>query len=367
MLKLFDETGQWSTCTFYDNKRPIDIAAEYGHIEIVGKYLPKDENPKGINALIRAAIRHRTDKVLSYVQDTHHDGDIHSYHQALHYACRHFHGHQSIKRITFEPEISKYNENGYTPLMLAIKHRQVNAVIELLNNKHCPKKVIKMTTNDGTKRIVLHICAEVHEDKITDVLLKQYFTWYEGDTELLVTSDVMKNTPLHTCAQKGNLYMCKKLIEYYKLKQSSNEPPYPPEKKEQTMWTMTNHKKWTALHEAIYNGYADIVVTMQTNMNPADFESMSEIVDEELRTTLHLAAAQGQLILEFLLKKPTRKEILYERNRISIWCHTLYYLKHTVLSVKEANFFIHRRVLNTSFIKVFFALSEMTQLSGKSE
>ena len=128
MLKLLGNTGDWSEWKTYDNKRPIDIAAEYGHIEIALTYLSKNNNTKGINALIRAAIRHRTGNVLTVVQNAYRDEDDSRYYNALHYACRQFYGHQSIESVISKCDMSIFDENGYNPLMLAIKHHQVNSV-----------------------------------------------------------------------------------------------------------------------------------------------------------------------------------------------------------------------------------------------
>ncbi|CAF4026628.1 unnamed protein product, partial [Rotaria sordida] len=197
MLELFENFPQWSEVTTYDNKRPIDIAAEYGHVDIVKKYLHKNENPNSIHTLIRGAIRRRTGSVLDYVRKNYGDEDNSAYRRALHYACRQFYGHQSIKPIISEWEMTTYDINGYTPLMVAIKHRRIDA---------------------------------------------------------------------------------------RKTQQSKNES---------TMWTMTNHNKWTALHEAIQNGHPEIVETMHANMELVDFEKMADMADEELRTPLHMAAAKG--------------------------------------------------------------------------
>ncbi|CAF4891053.1 unnamed protein product [Rotaria sp. Silwood1] len=197
MLELFENFPQWSEATTYDNKRPIDIAAEYGHVGIVKKYLRKNEDSNSIYTLIRGAIRHRTGSVSNYLRKNYGDEDNSAYRRALHYACRQFYGHQSIIPIISEWEMATYDINGYTPLMVAIKHRRIDA----------------RTTQ-----------------------------------------------------------------------QSKNES---------TMWTMTNHNKWTALHEAIQNGYPEIVETMYANMELVDFEKMADMVDEELRTPLHMAAAKG--------------------------------------------------------------------------
>jgi ankyrin repeat protein len=297
MLKLFGDSTQWSELKTYDNKRPIDIAAEYGNIEIVSRYLSEHENSKGIRTLIRAAIRHRSGTALSYVQSTYHDEDNPGHYQALHYACRQFYGHQSIKHIISMDEMKAYDRNGYTPLMLAIKHRHVKCLKQLLESDYCTKQVIKISTKSDTKRNVLHICAEVNEKSITDLLLKKCSKLYENSksNELFITTDLMKNTPFHTCAQNGNVDMCEQMIKSYR--ESNNNRPTE-RWRGPTMWTMTNHNKWTALHGAVQNGYVDIVETMNTQMDAADFEEMANIIDEELRSPLHMAAAKGEFMLE---------------------------------------------------------------------
>lgn len=288
MLELFKDFSKWSDCKTYDNKRPIDIAVEYGTIDIVEKCLSENENPKGVNALIRAAIRHRTGIALShpYVPNAYDD-------QALHYACRQFYGHKSIDSILTEKRIKAHDTNGYTPLMVAIKHRQLKAVEALLKSKHFKNNVLEQLTEYDTKRTVLHICAEVNENDITNCLLSACFKFYPNN-ELFIKTDSMRNTPLHTCAQRGNSYMCEKLLE--RFEKSKNTQRTTQKSGELTMWTMTNHNERTALHEAIQNGHSDVVKTMHKWIDSTDFEKMTDICDEELRTTLHMAAAQGQFI-----------------------------------------------------------------------
>jgi ankyrin repeat protein len=296
MLNLFGDIMQWSEWKNYDNQRPIDVAAEYGHRDILEKYLVHHPSPKGINKIVRAAVRHHNDEVSLYLRRKN-LANKSDYSNVLHYACRQFHGHQSINHIIVSSEMSTYDTNGFTPLMLTIKHRRLESARKLLENDSCTKEVLEMISNDGSERTVLHICAEVNRDDITDVLLEKFNRLFKNDNKPWIMCDVMGNTLLHICAQKGNRCMCEKMILYYKHNSSNSKNQ---SSKELPLWAMKNYNKWTAFHEAIKNGHSTIVDTMHQHMDATTFWEMAAIVDEELRTSLHMAAEKGQLIFEFL-------------------------------------------------------------------
>ena len=139
------------------------------------------------------------------------------------------------------------------------------------------------------------------------------------------------------------------------------------ELKKTTMWAMVNHNKRTALHEAIQNKHSDIVETMHKFMKSDDFEGMAKIIDEELRTPLHLAAEKGQFLLEFSWKKSTTNNTRYKRieHRFDAIKSIIY--KNTVLSGKIIHVFIHTRVRNPSFTAVFFNTPEAMKSTAEAE
>jgi ankyrin repeat protein len=296
MLSLFGDIMLWSEWKTYDNKRPIEVAVEYGHRDIVKKYFSHHHSPKGIKEIVHAAVQHHRVEVLHYLQSKS-LGNEADYEHFLHHACRELYGHQLIDGIVFEKEMLICDKNGFTPLMLTVKHRRVKAVRKLLSNNFCNKEVFEKRTDDGSERTVLHICAEVNENDITDVLLEKFHKLYKNDNKPWIMYDVMGNTPLHICAQKNNVHMCDKIMQCYKpnSNDSRNESS-----EGWTLWTMKNHDKWTALHEAIQHGHFDIVEKMCKLMNHKAFREVAAIVDEDLRTSLHMAAEKGQLMFEFL-------------------------------------------------------------------
>ncbi|CAF3840807.1 unnamed protein product [Rotaria sp. Silwood1] len=185
--------------------------------------------------------------------------------------------------------MTAHDKNGFTPLMVAVKHRRLKSVQKLLASEFCTKEVLEMVSQDDSERTVLHICAEVNQNEIIKVLFEKIAELY-NDNQPWAMCDVMGNTPLHICAQKGNSDMCEKIIEYYKRNSSDSTNQ---SSRRSTILTMKNYNKWTAFHEAVQNGYFGIVDSMRKNLDDAVFKDMAAIVDEELRTSLHMAAEKG--------------------------------------------------------------------------
>ncbi|CAF3438135.1 unnamed protein product, partial [Rotaria sp. Silwood2] len=102
-------------------------------------------------------------------------------------------------------------KTGTSPLMVAVQHRQIECVKQLLSHEACTKEAIRLV-NPFTLRSVFHICAEVNRKEITEDLCKpQYLSILS-----VVAADIQGDTPLHICAKVGNAIMSKILLNYIK-------------------------------------------------------------------------------------------------------------------------------------------------------
>ncbi|CAF5127965.1 unnamed protein product, partial [Rotaria sp. Silwood1] len=125
MFKLFSLNPERLKLKTVDNKTPLDIAAEFGHINIVKNYLDNTINQGSVRSLIDAAASYRGYRVLSYLlPDTNKD----LYAHVLHLACRQAHGHELMtdKNIfsyldTKDAMSGHKSRDGFTRLMVAVK------------------------------------------------------------------------------------------------------------------------------------------------------------------------------------------------------------------------------------------------------
>ncbi|CAF1134348.1 unnamed protein product [Adineta steineri] len=329
MLNLFgDSFTQLFDEKTLDQKRPIDVAAEYGHLDIIEEFLrqvPADDS-KSITALAYAAIRHKNNTVVSYLlrnQSNYFPND-----GILHAACRERYGHKSISslRIT-EEDLQRTDQDGLTPLMVAVKHRRFECVKALLDTKQCTTSVFSERSKN-LKHTVLHICAEVQYKEITDILFETLKN-LENFRDTLIPQDVMGNTSLHICAQKGNNYMCEKILELYKTLPRSNPGKKP-------IWLLNNYNKLTAFQEAVKSNQLQVVQAMLTLVPHTDSrrkmiratddqlrtssditeskdprKTMIRATDDQLRTCLHIAALKGNSEIVNLLINENLLDVNY--------------------------------------------------------
>ena len=286
-----------------DDKTPFDIAAEYGHVKALQEYFKRPPSPKHSNRSIRTfidlAIRHRDLTLLPkhiFTQDERHGNYI------LQLACRHPNGHELLKnKNVFEKFpltlLSKQiSADGFTPLMIAVKYQSVECVRYLLDMIQPRDHQILTTASFDLERTVFHICAEFANETITDLLLAKA-KLCKIDLTMI---DVMGNTPLHICTENENQDMCNKLLEIVEsLRQSGSTERSGSDRRTTTspelpkMLTIRNNNGLTPFHLATENGYDDIVVRMtEAVSNP---KLLIENCDEQLRTSLHIAALKGRL------------------------------------------------------------------------
>lgn len=284
MFKIFnDKYIQWLNRKTFDGKRPIDIAAENGHLDIMGELEGNPPEEPDISALAHAAVRYKTGASIFFLrcQSFYFPKDI------LHAACRERHGHNSISALPItNNDLKKQDLDGFTPLMVAVKHRRYECVKTLIDTGEFDEEIIDIQ-DLNLKRTVLHICAEIKHEKITNILFDAIKD-LNNIRNMLVQKDTMGDTPLHICAQEDNDHMCQKLLELYKTLPRSNPGRTP-------IWNLKNYNKLIPFQEAVRNNQLKTVKTMLDGIpNSKSRKDMIDATDDNLCTNLHIAALKGE-------------------------------------------------------------------------
>ncbi|CAF1436980.1 unnamed protein product [Adineta ricciae] len=335
LIRLFLNEPKLFECETKDKKRPIDIAAEYGNLDILKHFfeieelriINRNDIKKGTATLINAAVRHREDEVLSFLKRQY-QHILHPHLNTLHFACRQLHGHKMVSHLINKHSIMYQDKyTGSSPLMIAIQHRQIECVKELLSHKECTQNVIDLVSYI-TLRTAFHFCAEANEKEITKLLCQAHYM-----TKILVLAvDILGDTPLHICAKVGNAFMIKILLDYIKqisssmniisysstssnIKNLNNNNRIPLKllsdkhsdinrqiSTNEYIYTILNKKnknKHTPLHVAIYNGNLNVIKEILKYSH----QSVVNACDGQKRTSLHMAAEKGHAdILRILLE-----------------------------------------------------------------
>lgn len=324
MVGLFLNFPRLFDCETNDKKKPIDIAMEYNDLEVIEQFFDlrhiRDAEDRAEVITLEKLDAHSSESNTlpllkeQYKELVHHDPS------ALYSACRQLHGHKIVSHL-INPNSIMYRDKhtGLTPLMVAVQHRQLQTVKELLNSKNFTQEAFELATNVSF-RTVLHICTKVHNKEITKALFDSH---YMSNT-LLVAADMLGDTPLHSCAQVGNLYMAQRLLSYIIDNNSPvrifSDSPMPlttinydanrrvsPEpfvvkvnkgashygsanRYTHTMLIKRNKGKLTPLHVAIQAGNLDIINEMLKYADP----SVINMCDDQQSTSLHMAAAKGK-------------------------------------------------------------------------
>jgi ankyrin repeat protein len=329
-------------CKTKDKKKPIDIAAEYGNIDIF-QYLfdmhefQKINSKESTATLINAAVSHRENEVLSFLKEQY-NHLLHRHLNTLHFACRQLHGHKMISHLIDEKSIMYQDKKtGSSPLMVAVQHRQLECVTELLKSNVASKEEAIHLVSPITLRNVFHICAEVNREDITSALCQSQPCYLS--TLLVLAADLQGDTPLHICAKVGNTHMTKILLDYIENNSSSiyteviphsatrrtmtnldangRVPSKPTPTKMHTtntrqtsnmslldtMLLKKNKNKYIPLHVAIYYGNFDVIETIFFHLKSFSHLNLLETIikarDDQKRTSLHMAAEKGEEVINF--------------------------------------------------------------------
>ena len=290
MLKYFSPNPQWLIMKTADNETPLKVAVKYGRLDLLKELWPNISTL--INQTNFQCVHADTNHPFVNVE-TNSDTVLNNILLRFYWSCRQIDRHQLIgKEIisnilmdqSFEPNY--YREDGFTPLMVAVKYRHVEYVELLLKSPFCNMKVLEKRSF-CFKRTVLHICADIRDEKITDLLLNK-----AQMIGLNVTAiDVMGDTPLHVCAKKNNIHMCEGLLS---LRDNYPQLIFDP-KTNKTQLEMRNNDGLTPLHEATRRKRYEIVKSMLKFGD--DSEQLKQLIMptvKNLRTSLHLAALKGK-------------------------------------------------------------------------
>jgi ankyrin repeat protein len=331
-------------CETKDRKKPIDIAAEYGNInvfkDVFEKYFgdmqefPKINTKESTATLINAAVSHRDNEILSFLKEQH-NHLLHPHRNILHFACRQLHGHKMISHLIDDKSIMYQDKKtGSSPLMVAVQHRRLECVTELLKSNVASKEEAIHLVSPVTLRTVFHICAEVKTEDITLVLCQPRYL----STLLVLAADLQGDTPLHICAKVGNAHMTKILLDYIENNSSSiyteviphsatrrtmtnldangRVPSKPTPTKLHTTTQQTsnvslldtmllkkNKNKYIPLHVAIYYGNFNVIETIFFHLKSFSHSNLLETIinarDDQKRTSLHMAAEKGEEVINF--------------------------------------------------------------------
>jgi ankyrin repeat protein len=209
-------------------------------------------------------------------------------------------------------------QSGFSPLMVAVQHRQLKFIKELLGHNDFTSEAFELTSFISLST-VLHICAKVNQNDITEAI----FDCPYMSISLAVTADIHGDTPLHICAQVGNVYMTQRLLDYMSqtispvvpishqpthrtmtdLDSNGRVPSKPSDQRTlntsspstslnhhvNKMLTKKNKSKLTPLHVAIHYGKVDVIKEMFRFVQL----SMINERDDQWRTSLHMAAEKG--------------------------------------------------------------------------
>lgn len=286
----------------FNHLSPPEVAAEYGRIDIVNSMLTRlydrpapTDYKHPIQELIMAAVRRQGYNILSRFK--HQASNVPS---ILYLVCRQPDGYKLLQdKHTCDILLNKktmsyqYEVNNFTPLMIAVKYRRVKCVEKLLQSSFCDKEVLEMSSKP-MKSTVFHICAEVKNKEITKLLFDAVENANKSKHVFVITSDIMGNTPLHICAQEDNSHMSDKILSSrkYLLTPHSNSEHY------YDVLTTKNNDGLTAFHQAVTNGYNDIVKIMIGFAT--EFSVKKKLIydaDQTLRCSLHMAASIGKFML----------------------------------------------------------------------
>ncbi|CAF1013321.1 unnamed protein product, partial [Didymodactylos carnosus] len=236
---------------------------------------------------------------------------------ALHIACK----YNRIKVVETLIDKMKYDEQdklklyinqrdyqNFTPLLTASYFGHGQCIKLLWNNN------VNVLCQDNHGKNILHICAErQYQDALKTIL--DLIKTFKHAYELLIDSDRHGDSVLHAAAKSGNFEICQMLIETmkYVILQIRTMNSIKFTKEYLAMILKKNLDKRTPLHEAAKCGNIAIFKYFFNNMNDNNLCSLKkdfvwiaacEDSDDELKTSLHIAAAKGHHeIVQLLVEK----------------------------------------------------------------
>ena len=214
MIGLFLNFPELFNCKTHDKKKPIDIAIEYNDPEVIKhffdqRHIRDADDTTDVLIVEEATACSSKNKLVSLLEEQYVEA-INLDHSILYFACHQLHGQKTISHLINPNSITyRDKQTGLSPLMVAVQHRQLQRVKELLSHKYFTQEAFELVSNTSL-RTILHICAKVHHREIMKVLFESRFV----SNTLTLAADVLGDTPLHVCAQAGNVHMTQLLLGY---------------------------------------------------------------------------------------------------------------------------------------------------------
>ena len=245
-------------------------AAMFGHAEFVKSLLDNGANvnkhDSDGNTALHAAIINGGDVKVIELLVTKADPCVNNNRgqNALHIAVK-YHKIDAIKLILNHPQISEIiadpDDEGYTPLLLAVSLGHFDTTEELLNRQDLGID-ISATTKKG--KSIIHLAAITHNTNLLAHILEIPNALY-----LINNRDNMTHTPLHDAAEHGSLKQVIRLLDRGGLVVSTKDG-------------------YSPLHYACFRGHLN-VATKLLKRHPFQ----KDLVTKNGDTALHLAATSG--------------------------------------------------------------------------
>ncbi|KAG1692590.1 Ankyrin-1 [Nymphon striatum] len=209
---------------------------------------------------------------------------------ALHFSARY--GHLKTTRLLLDDGAlpTKRTNEGLTPLHMAINNCRYEVVRELLdlmesrNDREASEKLVNQQTLDGKTSI--HYAAAITKEQCSyeneDIEMIQLLLAYKGNVNLQTTKTF--ETPLHFCAQGGNVSVLKEIVNH-----------------------MDPHQLQISMNKQAKNGMSSLMMAcekghLETVTLLLQHHARVDVFDENGRMALHLAAENGHwAVIDVLL------------------------------------------------------------------
>ncbi|CAF0976346.1 unnamed protein product [Didymodactylos carnosus] len=215
-------------------------------------------------------------------------------------------------KTSITDHIEHADNKDYTPLLTAAYYDHIDCVKALVKNG-----AIMTDVKDDEERNILQICAKRLSINVLKEILVQI---PEGKLhEMVKNCDKFGNNPLHSIGRANNSHIhspgiekkevevCQLLLNTFMGKQQSStiesERDTGPAffKHSIEMITKRNNDYRTPLHEACLRGKVAFIQYLLEKIITKERHSLLEVVDDELKTALHIAADVGQVEIVKLL------------------------------------------------------------------
>ncbi|CAF3844759.1 unnamed protein product [Adineta steineri] len=334
-----------------DGKTALCRAAEKNHVEAIKLLLSQVDNDQWETTLV-SAVKSGNCTILNLILNAcRHYSSLNI--PILHLACKLNNGRQIVERSSTDEDcitaflvenlhlntLSDYNEEGYTPVLLAAHFGFIDCVKYLLSTSKNVDHQLNESTKDYQHNI-LHVCAKQgRQDWIKDSSSVQslydpdekrvemalsisstinscdsaHFTICQFVLEdhkykhiadkLLYQQDYNGNTPLHLACQQGNMQLCELFVKHMK---------------ESTYLIVIDLKQRTPLHICAKFGNVALIKTLLPDMidRKIALKALNDSQDIDGKTPLHIACAVGNIeVVQFFIEQLNASLAIQADNR----------------------------------------------------